>query len=174
MRGCIHIYGGTGKGKTTAAVGLAVRCAGTGRKVLFTQFLKGNTSGENLSLAHIPNIILFKNEEAFGFTFTMESDERNRAKHYYRNHFRETISLAERENVDMLILDELIDAYNLDMVDKNEVLHFLRTRPEELEIVMTGHAPANELVQLADYVTFMKKIKHPYDLGLIAREGIEM
>lgn len=174
MRGCIHIYEGNGKGKTTAAIGLAVRCAGSGQKVLFTQFLKGNGSSEQIALSFVPNLMVYQNEKQFGFTYTMGPDERKKAKMYYRDHFRETIYYAKREKVKLLVLDELLDAYNMDMVDKQEVLMFLRTRPEDMEVVLTGRNPATELVQLADYISFVKKVKHPYDYGLVARKGIEM
>lgn len=173
-KGCIHIYEGYGKGKTTAAIGLAVRCAGSGQKVLFTQFLKGNDSSEIKSLERLPNIIIYQNEKEFGFSFNMDTRERVDAKTYYRNHFREAIYYAKREKVRLLVLDELLDVYNLNMVDQDEVCHFLRTRPENMEVVMTGRDPASELVHMADYLTHMVKGKHPYDLGLRARIGIEM
>ena len=173
-RGCIHIYEGYGKGKTTAAVGLAVRCAGSGQKVLFTQFLKGNKSSEINALERIPKIIIYQNRKEFGFAFNMDTQERVDAKTYYRDHFREAIYFAKRERVRLLVLDELLDVYNLNMVDQEEVCQFLRTRPEDMEVVLTGRDPASELVQMADYVSHMEKIKHPYDWGLVARLGIEM
>ena len=174
MKGCIHIYEGDGKGKTTAAVGLAVRCAGSGQKVLFTQFLKGNTTSELKAMEYIPNLMIYQHQKEFGFTFQMDTYEKKDAKIYYRNYFREVIYYAKRENVRLLVLDELLDVYNLDMVDKDEVLQFLRVRPESMEVVLTGRKPATELIQLADYVSQIRKIKHPYDWGLAAREGIEM
>lgn len=174
MKGYLHIYEGDGKGKTTAAVGLAVRCAGSGQKVLFTQFLKGNTSSEIGVLERIPNIIVYQNHKAFGFSFMMDSREQNDAKTYYRDHFRETIFFAKRERVRLLVLDELLDVYNLNMVDQAEVCHFLRTRPADMEVVLTGRNPSTELVRMADYISQVKKIKHPYDWGVSARVGIEM
>lgn len=174
MNSCIHIYEGDGKGKTTAAVGLAVRCAGSGQKVLFTQFLKGNNSSEIKSMERIPNIIIYQNQKEFGFAFNMDTREKVDARTYYRDHFREAIYYAKREHVRLLVLDELLDVYNLNMVDQEEVLQFLRTRPEDMEVVLTGRNPATELLQMGDYVTHMGKIKHPYDWGLMAREGIEM
>lgn len=173
-KGCIHIYEGDGKGKTTAAIGLAVRCAGSGRKVLFTQFLKGNNSSEIDSLERIPKIIIYQNQKEFGFAFNMDTQEKMDAKTYYRDHFREAIFFAKREDVRLLVLDELLDVYNLNMVDQEEVCQFLRTRPEHMEVVLTGRNPAPELLQMADYVSHVEKKKHPYDWGLVAREGIEM
>lgn len=174
MKGCIHIYEGDGKGKSTAAIGLAVRCAGSGQKVLFTQFLKGNNSSEISSLERLPNIIVYQNSKEFGFSFHMDSMTQAQAKIYYRDHFREAIFFAKRENVRLLILDELLDVYNLNMVDRDEVLQFLRSKPEEMEVVLTGRNPDQKLLMYADYVTRMQKVKHPYDWGLTARKGIEM
>ncbi len=173
-KGCIHIYEGDGKGKTTASVGLAVRCAGSGQKVLFTQFLKGNSSNELNVLEQIPNLMVYRNEKEYGFVFCMDPEEKIEAKNYYREHFRETIYYAKREHVRLLVMDELIDAYTLGMVDPTEVQHFLLTKPDDMEVVMTGHSAPEELVHIADYVTHMAKKKHPFDMGLSARVGIEM
>lgn len=174
MKSCIHIYEGDGKGKTTAAVGLSVRCAGSGQKVLFTQFLKGNHSSELAALELLPKVYVYQNRKEFGFTSGMDRIERMDAKSYYRDHFREAIYFAKREEVRLLVLDELLDAYNLDMVDHQEVLQFLRTRPEDMEVVLTGREAAPELVNIADYISRIEKIKNPYDWGLSARIGIEM
>lgn len=172
-KGYIHIYEGDGKGKTTAAVGLAVRCAGSGKKVVFSQFLKGNTSAELKSLSLIPDIILYPAQKDLGFVFRMNEEKKKEAREYNSSHFRGIVECAEKENADLLILDELIDAWNLEMVDHDEVLDFLRTKPEGLEVVMTGRNPDPALVDLADYYTHMEKRKHPYDQGILARKGIE-
>lgn len=173
MKGYIHIYEGDGKGKTTAAVGLAVRCAGSGQKVLFSQFLKGNHSSELDAMAWIPGIIIHRHEKEFGFAFNMDMQESAAARRYYQDHFRETVYFARREEARLLVLDELLDVYNLNMVDHEEVCRFLLTRPEGMEVVLTGRNPADELVKMADYVTHMGKVKHPYDWGVTARKGIE-
>jgi len=77
-------------------------------------------------------------------------------------------------NYKLLVLDELIASYNLNMVNRQDVIAFLKNKPEELEVVMTGREPADELVELADYVSKIQKIKHPYDKGILPRVGIEM
>ena len=174
MKSCIHIYEGDGMGKTTAAIGLAVRCAGSGQKVLFTQFLKGNSSSELAALELLPKIYVYQNRKEFGFARGMDMIERRDAKSYYRDHFREAIYFARREEVKMLVLDELLDAYDLDMVDHQDVQQFLRTRPEDMEVVLTGRRAAAELVNMADYISRIEKIKNPYDWGVPARKGIEM
>ena len=170
-KGYIHIYEGNGKGKTTAAVGLAVRCAGSGGKVVFSQFLKGNSSGELKSLALIPNIQIVPAQKDLGFVFRMNEEQRQEAHAYNSSHFTHVVECSK--TADLLILDELIDAWNLEMVNPDEVLAFLRSKRESLEVVMTGRNPDPELVKLADYHTHMEKRKHPFDHGTLARKGIE-
>lgn len=172
-KGLIHIYEGNGQGKTSAAVGLAVRCAGNGKKVVFSQFLKTGTSGELAAMAMLPNIVVHSTEKSFGFTFRMDEETKVTAAAYYAAHFREAVRLAEEEQADMLVLDELIDAMNAEMADQEEVLDFLRSKPEGLEVVLTGRNPAPEIADCADYYTYFEKRKHPYDRGILARKGIE-
>ena len=86
---------------------------------------------------------------------------------------KQGIAAARNGEVDLLILDEAIAAYNLKLVDSKLLLEFLNTKPEALEVVLTGRDPAPELVELADYVSEVKKIKHPFDRGVKARKGIE-
>lgn len=174
MSGLIHIYEGDGKGKTSAGVGLAVRCAGSGQKVLYTQFLKDDSSSELKVLGQIANIHLVHCEESFGFTFAMTPETKDKAKEFYTEHFRRVAKMAREEGCRLLVMDELIATYNLNMVKQDEVLEFLRNKPEELEVVMTGRDPAQELVEAADYVSRIVKIKHPFDQGVPARYGIEM
>ena len=174
MTGLIHVYEGDGKGKTTAAVGLAVRCAGSGRKVLFTQFLKSDTSNELKVLRKIDNIEVYTKKTNFGFTFNMTDAEKLKAKEFFTNHLKDVIHLATEGKYDLVVMDEVIDAYNLDMVDHDTLTDFLKSRPENLEIVMTGRNPKNEIAKLADYFTHFQKVKHPFDKGQRARVGIEM
>ena len=95
-------------------------------------------------------------------------------KKIYHDFFRRVAQKAVEDGYRLLVLDELIDAYNLDMVDHKEVLDFLKNRPEELEIVLTGRKPREELLDLADYISHIQKIRHPYDQGIPARIGIEL
>lgn len=174
MSGLIHIYEGDGKGKTSAGVGLSVRCAGSGQKVLYTQFLKDDKSNELKVLEQIEGIHVVHCEKNFGFTFNMTPETKEKAKEFYTEHFRRVSKMAVEEGVKLLVMDELIASYNLNMVDQKEVLEFLKNKPEELEVVMTGRDPAGELVELADYVSRIVKVKHPFDQGVPARVGIEM
>lgn len=174
MRGLIHIYCGDGKGKTTAAVGLAVRCAGGGGRVLYASFLKDGKSGERNILGSLNNVRLLENPDSVKFFKSMTEDE----KREYMSFCEKTLERIEKEifesRYDLLILDEIIPAINNGILDIASVTALLDSRPDSLEIVMTGREPSRELIDRADYVTEMKKIKHPFDRGIRARKYIEM
>ncbi len=169
--GKIHLYCGDGKGKTTAAVGLAVRAAGRGRQVLIVRFLKTEDSGEVAVLRKIPGIRLMPCRKTFGFTFQMSREEREEAGRYYTAQFLESCELAK--DADLLILDEILAACNTGLVNRALVNGFLKDRPEGLEVVLTGRDPWPELLDTADYITEMRAVRHPYEKGVGARESIE-
>ena len=173
MKGCIHIYTGNGKGKTSAATGLAVRFAGTGGRVLFSQFLKDGKSGELSALETIDGIDVDVCRECFGFSFAMSEETKAQAKEAYANYLRRILKRAVDESYGLLVLDEIIATCNLGFVDQAELVTFLESKPDALEVVLTGRNPAQELVDLADYVSEIRKVKHPYDQGILARQGIE-
>ncbi len=174
MSGLIHIYEGDGKGKTSAGVGLSVRCAGSGQKVLYTQFLKDDKSSELKVLEQIEGIHVVRCEKTFGFIFTLTEEKKKEARDFYTRHFRKISKMAVEEGCRLLVMDEMIATYNLNMVERQEILDFLKNKPVELEVVMTGRDPAEELVELADYISCVTKVKHPFDKGVPARIGIEM
>lgn len=173
MKGCIHIYCGDGKGKTSAAIGLAVRAAGRGRKVLIARFLKTDDSGEVPVLGRIEGITVIPCERTFGFVFRMKEEEKAEAAVYFRNRFQNVCEMAVREQYDVVIFDELMASCNYHMVEEADVLEFLHEKPEELEVIMTGRDSSEALVAAADYVSEIHMIKHPYTEGIPAREGIE-
>ncbi len=173
MFGLIHIYCGDGKGKTTAAIGLAVRCAGRGNKVLLVQFLKSRDSGELYSLARLPDIEVMRGKESKKFTFQMNGEEKHALLLEHNKMFEQVLEKIKTGNYSLLILDEVIGAVNAKVFDLHKLTAFLRSKPENLEVVLTGRNPAPELLELADYVSEMRKIKHPMDKGIMAREGIE-
>ena len=172
-RGLIHIYCGDGKGKTSAAIGLAVRAAGRGKRVLFARFLKNEDSGELEALVSIPGIEICNSDRSFGFYRTLDEETRQEAKDQYSALFDRVRQKIAKEQWDVLVLDELAAAYRYEILTPGEVLSFLKNKPEVLEIVMTGRDPAKELLELADYVSEIRKIRHPFDKGILAREGIE-
>lgn len=173
MFGLIHIYCGDGKGKTTAAVGLAVRCAGRGNKVLMVQFLKSRDSGELYSLAKLPDIEVMRGKESKKFTFQMNEEEKHALLIEHNKMFEQVLAKIKNGGYSLLILDEVIGALNAKVFEMPKLIEFLRHKPENLEVVLTGRNPAPELVEIADYVSEIRKVKHPMDKGIMAREGIE-
>lgn len=172
-KGCLHIYCGDGKGKTTAAVGLAVRAAGHGLKVLFCQCMKDGTSSE-VSMLEKLGIEYCCCREAFGFFWNMTEEQKEQAAHAYTHLFEDVTRRAQEEGYDLVVVDEFMSAYNHGLICQESALFFLLNRPDHLEVVLTGRDPGEELIKLADYVTEMKKVKHPFDEGIPARRGIEM
>lgn len=171
MSGLIHLYCGDGKGKTTAALGLALRAAGSGRKVLLLQFLKDGKSSEFAALGSVPGIETVPQKRAFGFTWTLTEEEKAEARDYYTG-LLET-AFARAGDFDLLVLDEALGACAAGLLEEKRLLELLRGRPEDLEAVLTGRGPSQALLDAADYVTEMKKVKHPYERGVPARPGIE-
>ena len=169
----IHVYYGDGKGKTTAAVGLAVRAAGSNMKVMFVQFLKTEFSGERHILSNLDNVSLTVCPDELKFTFDMSDAERQQASALFRGIFERSAATALSERYDMIVLDEVFDIMNEGMLSEADVFEFITNAPVSIEIVMTGHDPAQRFTDAADYVTEMKKIKHPFDKGLNGRIGIE-
>ena len=170
-KGLIHIYCGDGKGKTTAAVGLAIRCASAGKKVLFAQFLKNGHSSEIHVLKTIEGIQTFHCHTVSGLFSRMSAEQQQIAKKDYSNFFTTLLSYAK--DFDVFILDECISASNHGVIDSSQLIDFLIHKPDHLEVVLTGRNPMPELLECADYITEMKKQKHPYDQGIPARKGIE-
>ncbi len=184
--GCVHLYCGDGKGKTTAAIGLAIRMAGNGKKVIVARFLKTDRSGEVEILKNLPEVTLIPCEKTFGFTWSMTDEVKKEAAAYYKSVFKTAIEESkekcleskhhenEQEKCDvLLVMDEVCAALSSKLLELQEVLNFLDQRPENLEIVMTGRKPSEELLTRADYITEMKKVKHPFDRQIMARCGIE-
>lgn len=171
MAGLIHLYCGDGKGKTTAAVGLAVRASGAGKQVIFTQFFKDGTSSEVQVLAALPGVRTMHTQTVRGFFRSMTPEQRAKAREDYTALFR-AVTAAARD-ADLLILDEIVSACNRGVVPETLVTDFLRNKPQRLEVVMTGRRPSSALTEQSDYITEMRKLRHPYDRGVAAREGIE-
>ena len=173
MTGLVHLYCGEGKGKTTAAVGLAVRCAGHGGKVVFAQFLKDGTSGECRVLAKLPAVTLLAANPVGKFSFRMTDEEKQETAQALTRTFRAATDFAVREQAQLLVLDEVCAAVSCGFLDEREVLDWLEHRPDTLEVVLTGRGPSEALQAHADYITEMTKRRHPYEKGIAAREGIE-
>lgn len=169
----IHYYYGYGKGKTTAAMGLALRALGQGQRVVVVQFLKDTPSGEITVLSGLRGATILRGKAGKGFVFQMTEAEKQETRRMHDEHLRQAIDAAQSGACDMVILDEVGDTVDLAMVDAEALAAFLEASGQAVEIVMTGHAPTAMLVDAADYVTEMAKVKHPYDAGVMARRGVE-
>lgn len=170
-KGRIHIYYGYGKGKTTAAVGQIIRAAGSGLDILMFQFLKNNSANERKILEQIPNITCLPGREITKFVNQMNRDEKAELKHYNTKALDEIVKFCSP--FDILFLDEILDAVALGVLSEDKLLSFLQHKPYGLEIIMTGHDLSERMLEMADYATEMTKVRHPFDDGKIAREGIE-
>ncbi len=167
----LHIYCGDGKGKTTCSMGLAVRAAGHGRKVVVAQFLKGGNSGERAVLEQLSTVTCIPVPETIKFVFAMNEQEKADTRAQMTAAFEQAVQAAQDD--DLLVLDELCSAISTGMVPLETVLAFLDSRPTNLEVVITGRDPAPALQERADYITEMRKVRHPFDKGVNAREGVE-
>lgn len=166
----VHVYTGDGKGKTTAALGLAVRAAGWGLKTLIVQFMKDWRYGEIKFFENCDKIKIVQ----FG---TKEFVQRGEKPSYLIEKVREGLKYAEREIQtgvwNIVILDEIITAVFFNLIEEAELLEFISRNRGKCEIVLTGRYATKNIIDRADLVTEMRKIKHPYDIGVPAREGIE-
>lgn len=170
MKGLIQVYTGNGKGKTTAALGQALRAAGRNKKILIVQFMKKWDYGELHSVKHIPQISI----KTFG---TKDFVYKGKAKEIdyqeAKKAFSEGVEGAKSGQYDIVIFDELNVAVDFGLIELQKVIDFLAEKPEEIEIIITGRNATKEIIEKADLVTEMKEIKHPFQKGIKARIGIE-
>ncbi len=180
----IHLYTGNGKGKTTAAIGQAIRAAGSGMRIVFAQFMKGNDTGELHILEKIPQIRILRGRQDFGFYRQMTAAERQALTEEHNRVLEEIRDLIWRKQCDMVILDEITYPVNWSLLDEKLLRDILGKGKDQaetagiigrtfLEVILTGRNPAGFLSDAADYVTEMKEIRHPYQKGVTARKGIE-
>jgi len=169
MPGYIHLYTGNGKGKTTAALGLALRAAGAGKSVFIAQFVKGMFYSELNALKRFPEISL----KQYGLDcFIVKKPTQNDIA-AARKGLDEVAEIILKDKYDILILDEICIALHYHLFEVDEVIALLNAKPAAMEIVMTGRYAPPELFEVADLVTEMKEIKHYYNKGIEARKGIE-
>lgn len=173
MNGLIHIYCGDGKGKTTAAIGLAIRACASDFHVIFVQFIKSWDTGELDVLRKLDHIKVLRGD--FPSKFSKDYTEEERAAVILENSrlFVEAVSNINHSSQTLLVLDEIIGTLDKELIDKKLVFDFLNNKNKNIEVVMTGRNPSSELIDIADYVSEIKKVKHPYEKGIKARKGIE-
>lgn len=173
--GLVQIYTGEGKGKTTAAIGQAIRARGRGLRILFIQFLKAKEgSGEIPLLEKLGIKVICKGEkDKWIFPDRLKEEEKKKIRLEW-THFLDEISYQVREEkYDLVIFDEINVALYYGLIDKNRLIDFMRRKPTSLEIILTGRHASPELIELAHLVSEIKSIKHPFDAGMKARRGIE-
>ena len=170
QKGYIQIYTGNGKGKTTAALGLALRASAYGKKIFIGQFVKGMKYGELESIKKFSDTITLKQFGRDCFIFNDPEPEDIEAA---RKGWDEVNAILIENNIDILILDEIGIAIHYKLISTQEVIDFIKRKPTEMELIMTGRYIPEELFELADLVTEMKEIKHYYTRDVPAREGIE-
>lgn len=168
MTGLVHLYWGAGKGKTTAAMGLALRALGAGRRVAVVQFLKGRDSGE-IPLLEGLGAQVFRGKAGTKFSFQMTGAEKAETRALQTDHLRRALAL----DAELLVLDEACAAWQTDLIDRDLLRAAVLDRPEGREVVLTGREPPEWMREAADYVTEMRCHRHPFEQGVPARRGVE-
>ena len=169
-QGLIQIYMGDGKGKTSSALGLAVRMAGCGGKTAIIQFMKGWEYSEVKGLSYLPGVYLVQTGRPdYVYPDAVAPEDYTEAERGLRA-ARKFLSSGE---YDLVILDEISVALSFGLVRTEEVLELIQEKPRHVELVLTGRNPPPELVALADLVTDMREVRHPYTRGILSRRGID-
>ncbi len=170
MRGFIQVYTGNGKGKTTAALGLALRAFGAGKKVFIAQFIKGMHYSEIEAInKSLPGISI----KQFGLDCFIINKPTKKDVKAARLGLSEAYKIIATGDFDVVVLDEACIALYYKLFTVHELIRIIKAKPEAMEIVITGRYAPAELIELADLVTEMKEVKHYYKLGIEARKGIE-
>jgi len=170
MKGYVHVYTGNGKGKTTAAIGLAIRAAGAGMRVYIAQFVKGMHYSELDALDRHADLITLKQ---YGRDCFIKQEPSEEDIHAARKGFEEVKGVLSSGDYQMVILDEANIATHYNLFSADELIELIRSKPESVELVITGRGADPKVIAVADLVTEMKEIKHYYNRGIEARRGIE-
>jgi len=172
--GLVIVYTGGGKGKTTAALGMALRAVGYNHKICLIQFIKGSWPyGEMVSIKRLePELELIIAGKGFVGIIDDKSPKEDHIK-IAKQALKISKEKVQSGNYDIVILDEVNYAINLGLIDVKDVLELIKSKPENLNLVLTGNHAKQEIIDLADLVTEMKEIKHPYKLGIKAKKGID-
>lgn len=176
-RGLILVNTGNGKGKTTAALGVALRAVGQGLKVLILQFIKsGNGYGELAGLAKLGGQVEIRSMGK-GFIYYKRDEvsdaELARHKEAAQEAWRTLVEEVNSDRWDLIIMDEINNAINYELIDVNSVVDMLKHKPERLHVILTGRYAKPEIIDIADTVTEMNVVKHAYEQGIKATKGIE-
>lgn len=172
-KGLVHIYTGDGKGKTTACAGLALRMAGSGKKVLYSFMQKGFKSSEVKMLEKMENIDVLQVCTIRKFSHFLNEDEKKKYAGQHREGIRKIIDMASKGTYDMVVVDEAMGAVNEKALETGDIMELIQKKAPGCEIVLSGRNAPEKLIGLADYVSEIKAVKHPYEKGIKARKGIE-
>jgi cob(I)alamin adenosyltransferase len=171
-RGCVQVYTGNGKGKTTAALGLAFRAVGRGLRVCMFQFIKGGGQyGEHLMAEKLAPLLTIIQSGRPGWVNTKDITEDRKVA---QAALVQATELLISGRYDVMIMDEINGAVGFGLIDVEQVLELIRLKPERVELVLTGRNASEQVMEVADLVTEMRDIKHYYAAGVPARTGIEM
>jgi cob(I)alamin adenosyltransferase len=171
--GLIHIYTGDGKGKTTSAVGLTIRAYAHGLRIMFVQFLKNGLSGEIGILRQLNNVRFYSGKADLKFSNQMYDNDRNKTREMHQHFLEIAMDAANSCEIDLLVMDETFGALSTGLLDSDQVYEFVKNKPADLELVMTGRNPEQRFIELADYVSNIQCLAHPYMKNILAREGID-
>ncbi|KKP70060.1 cob(I)yrinic acid a,c-diamide adenosyltransferase [candidate division CPR3 bacterium GWF2_35_18] len=170
--GLIIVYTGNGKGKTTAALGLALRASGYQKKVLIVQFIKSWFTGEKKSLEKLPDIDFYQMGEGF---VKILGDKKPFKEH--KDSAKNALNFAQEKissgKYNVVILDEINVAIREKLIPLSEIINIIIKKPKNVDLVITGRNAPDEIIELADLVTEMKEIKHPFQKGIKAKAGID-
>jgi cob(I)alamin adenosyltransferase len=170
-KGLVQVFTGNGKGKTSAALGAAVRASGHGLKVFIVFFMKGKYEyGEYNSLAKLPNVTV----GSFGFrSLTDPNDVKEEEREQARLALAASRDAIQSGKYDMVIMDEINVATGFNLIELDDVIKMIQEKPAKIDLILTGRYADPKLLETADLVTEMVKVKHPFDSGILARKGIE-
>ena len=183
----LELYIGNGKGKSTAAAGLALRAVGNDIPVIYTQFMKDGSSGEMTGFSLLPLVSIFTPDHFFGFSRTLTPDQRQILKNDYMklllqisDYLKESkkepdpeeTGFSEKDIFQVCILDEALSAEAAGLLPLESLLSFIKETPSSVELILTGRSAKEEILSLADYISDIQAIRHPYPV-IKARKGIE-
>lgn len=175
-RGLTHIYFGEGKGKTTAALGLAMRAAGRGKKVCFIQFFKPKhfDYGEHCFIKKFcPKLKIVRFDIPHPFFSKDKKIDIKKMKKNIADDLKQAKKLISEGKFDIVVLDEIINVSAAGFIREQNIIRLVKNKPKHVELILTGRGDARALFSLADYITEFRKVRHPFDYGITARKGIE-
>lgn len=172
-KGCVQVYTGNGKGKTTAAIGLTLRAVGAGLKVYFGQFIKGRDCAEINGLSLLGDNVTLERFGSGRWIDKTNIEQYNEELELAKRGLNAVRKAVDSGEFDIVVIDEALGALKAGVIAIDEVMSILKNKPEKLEIVLTGRNIPQELLDIADLVSEINSIKHYYEAGLPARKGIE-